>query len=1001
MAGRQYVPSRPRPSVNRTWYSVVDRTLELVDELQPQVRQRLISSQGPDSLRSLSEAIASATGTELTDDDFARQYSEALACGSAVIALAGPLFHDPRVRTWVLNHANPLWKGIIEEAFVLSPSHEVRPETAAAGGLDPILAFYEVFLQRHDRRRRTRHGVFYTPPPIARYILSQAHRLLIERFGLDDGLADTATWGEMTCRSAAPSPPPAAGERGGVSPPVSSPRSAAPSLPATVYERGGVSPPVSSPRSVPPSLPPAVRPEDPFVRVLDPALGAGVFLTEGLKLVHTHLAAKWAASGTSGGQIADRWDEYAADHLLPRWYGLELMLPACIVATLKLVTALAETGFSFTRPSRLEIYLANTLAGPPERQRTLFADRENAFLPAAAAGRDSACRIPFTVIVGNPPFSGISHQQGRWIVDLLRGTEGGRGDWGNYFQVDGQPLGERKTWLQDDYVKFVRFAHWKIETTGSGIVGLVTNHGYLDNPTFRGVRQQLLATFPHITVIDLHGNRKKKEITPDGRPDENVFEIEQGTAIGLLCRPPADGAGRELDHGELWGSAEGKRSVLEQAAKLPAAGTADQTLAIRRVVPAAPQYFFAPRPTAAEEEYDGSPRLPDLMPVNVTAPVTARDGFVVAFSREELLARIAEFRDLDVGDDEIRQRYFTKTRSAKYAAGDTRGWKLAEARRRLAADPGWQEHVRPCWYRPFDERVVYWADRMIDWPRDEVTPYLLRPDNIALVARRQMLPTQPCNYFWVTDQLLLDGLIRSDNRGSESVFPLHLEPTADDRGPPYRFNFDEAFLERAARQMGIRWQSDGGRAGDAFPIGSLLSYSYALFFSPEYRRRYADRLWSDFPRVLLPRRPDLFRALVGFGEQLTGWHLLRELRHAVSPLDAADAPTRGSDGWRWSLGAAPVVAPGFPKYGSGRISVNRDVWLEPVPTEIWDFHVGGHQVCRKWLKDRRGRTLSDRDLAVYFHMVSAIRETLRIMREIDTVVQVAGGWPNAFAPAEC
>ena len=429
-----------------------------------------------------------------------------------------------------------------------------------------------------------------------------------------------------------------------------------------------------------------------------------MFLTEGLKLVHAHLAAKWSASGTSGSQLSDRWDQYVARHLLPRLYGLELMLPACVVATLKLVTALAETGFSFTRPSQLEISLANTLAGPPERQRSLFAERENSFLPAAAAGRDSACRRPFTVIVGNPPFSGISQQQSRWIVDLLRGIEGGRGDWVNYFEVDGRPLGERKTWLQDDYVKFLRFAHWKIETTGAGIVGLVTNHGYLDNPTFRGVRQQLLATFPQITVIDLHGNRKKKERAPDGRPDENVFAIAQGTAIGLLCRPPGGDTDCELCHGELWGDAERKLSMLEQAAKLPAADPTDQTLAIRRVVPAAPQYFFAPRLAAVENEYDAAPRLPDLMPVNVTAPVTARDGFVVAFSREELLARMAEFRDLDVSDDEIRQRYFTNTRSAKYAAGDTRGWKLSEARHRLAADPNWQEHVQPCWYRPFDER---------------------------------------------------------------------------------------------------------------------------------------------------------------------------------------------------------------------------------------------------------------------------------------------------------
>ena len=196
---------------------------------------------------------------------------------------------------------------------------------------------------------------------------------------------------------------------------------------------------------------------------------------------------------------------------------------------------------------------------------------------------------------------------------------------------------------------------------------------------------------------------------------------------------------------------------------------------------------------------------------------------------------------------------------------------------------------------------MYWADGMIDWPRSEVTPYLVRPGNLALVARRQMLPTQPCNYFWITDQLLLDGLIRSDNRGSESVFPLFLEPVAGGSGPRYRINLDEAFLERAARQLGLRWQPDGEEAGDAFRADDLLYYSYALFFSPAYRLRYADRLWSDFPRVLLPRRPDLFREMAGFGERLAGRHLLRGLRSAASGSGLGQAASESLGDWRWSV----------------------------------------------------------------------------------------------------
>jgi len=937
--------------VTRTRYLFADRALEIAAQLRPQIVRRLDSSRGPDGLRPLAEAVAAATGTQLSDEEFASLYAEAVACGTAVTRLAGPLFREGPARAWVLDHANLLWRGIIEESFVLASAQEAGGWEIQSGGGDPILAFYEVFLNRHDQRRRTRHGVFYTPPPIARFILSQAHRSLIDEFGLADGLADEITWKEMARR---------------------------------VPTR---------------SLPMAARPETPFVRILDPALGTGVFLNEGVKLIHSHLAARWAAAGESPREVARRWDEYVAVALLPRWYALELMLPACIVATLKLAVTLADTGFSFTHASRLEIHLANTLAGPVERQHSLFSERENAFLSAAIAGRDVACHGPFTVIVGNPPFSGISTQQGRWIADLLRGSEGGCKDWCNYFEVDGQPLGERKTWLQDDYVKFLRFAQWKIETTGCGIVGLVTNHGYLDNPTFRGIRRALLATFPQLTVIDLHGNRKKKERAPDGGQDENVFAIEQGTAIGLFRRPPAPDTRAAAWHGELWGTAEAKLRSLDEAADLPASKDAGRSLAIRRLVPVPGQYFFAPRPHVQRDEYDASPSLPKLMPVNVTAPVTARDHFVVAFTREELLARMAEFRDLAVDDDELRQRYFTRTRSAKYAPGDTRGWKLAAARRRLAADPLWQEHVRPCWYRPFDERFVYWADGMIDWPRNEVTPYLVRPGNLALVARRQMLPTQPCNYFWVTDQLLLDGLIRSDNRGSESVFPLFLEPAVSCVRPD-RINLDKEFLERAARQLAVRWRPSSADAEDTLCAADLFCYTYALFFSPTYRRRYADRLWSDFPRVLLPRRLDLFRGMAELGRQLAGWHLLRGLRSTATKTEPAGAAPEGIGDLHWSVGAAAIVSPGFPKFAAGRICLNRDVGLEPVPGEVWDFHAGGHQVCNKWLKDRRNRTLTQRDLAVYCGIVAAIDSTLRTMPMIDVLIQAAGGWPAAFVSLE-
>ncbi|MBI2477204.1 MAG: hypothetical protein HYV60_00690, partial [Planctomycetia bacterium] len=98
-------------------------------------------------------------------------------------------------------------------------------------------------------------------------------------------------------------------------------------------------------------------------------------------------------------------------------------------------------------------------------------------------------RVSFTVVLGNPPFRGISSNPSSWIGKLLRGTAPGDRPAASYYEVDGEPLRERKLWLQDDYVKFMRYAQWQIERTGVGVLGFVTNHGYLDNATFRGMRQ--------------------------------------------------------------------------------------------------------------------------------------------------------------------------------------------------------------------------------------------------------------------------------------------------------------------------------------------------------------------------------------------------------------------------------------------------------------------------------------------------------------------------------
>jgi hypothetical protein len=278
---------------------------------------------------------------------------------------------------------------------------------------------------------------------------------------------------------------------------------------------------------------------------------------------------------------------------------------------------------------------------------------------------------------------------------------------------------------------------------------------------------------------------------------------------------------------------------------------------------------------------------------------------------------------------------------------------------------------------------------MIDWPREELTRFLVQPGNAAIVARRQMLPDQPRNYFWITDSLALDGLIRSDNRGSEYLFPLYLGPRSLGTSAAAHVNLADEFIIRAACQLGLQWVPDGhGDLQDTFGPLDLLHYMYAQFFSNAYRERYASQLLSDFPRVFLPRSPALFAELCRCGRRLADQHLLRS--PAQRPAERASQPS-------WKMDEAPVIARGYPKYVHEKIWLNGSVCLDAVTPDVWAYHVGGHQVCRKWLKDRRGRQLAERERADYARIISAIAATLQCAQTIDAAIELYGGWKRAFA----
>lgn len=903
-------------------------------------------------LVALRQAYSLATQQQLSDGEFIDQYSQAVACGHAATSRASSLRDGVAER--LVATASPFIASSIQDAITAGTLRleDLQPATVA-GDAEQLAGLYEPFLGQHDRRRRSRHGVFYTPRELAEFIVRRIHQQLRHEFGLADGLADLVTWGEVCERH----------------------------------------------RHL--QLPTAIALDEHFVRILDPAVGGGVFLVAVIETIHRALCDKWTTAGRTPEQIQQAWQEYVPRSLLPRLCGLELMLPAAVMAHWQVFQALTRTGYRFDGDERIRIHLVDTLCDWPEP-----AARSGA-APFELEAAYAACRQePFSVVIGNPPFSGISRNKGRWITQLLRGRTCDGQPTASYYRANGERLAERKLWLQDDYVKFLRYAQWRVEATGAGIVGFVTNHGYLDNVTFRGVRQQLLAAFPRISVLDLHGSTKKKECAPGGGRDENVFGIESGVAVGLLRKPLA-AIEPLFEFNELWGSRDEKLADLDRGIS-----------GGQRVQPQAPYHFFGPRRSEFAAEYDRGVPLTEVMPVNSTVAVTARDSFVVAFDRAELLERMATFRDLAIPDELIRERFFSRSRSTRYPPGDTRGWSLAAARRKMASDPDWQRHVRPCLYRPFDSRWIYWADWMVDWPRPAVNRHLTAIDNLALIARRQMLPTQPCNYFWVSRGIPIDGVIRSDNRGSESAFPMLVtSDPAGGRGTA-RGNFSRAFIQTMERALQGEWQ-DAPPAADSTAADSpaadptawgpvqLFQYIYAQFHSSEYRDRYAEGLRIDFPRVFVPACESLFWQLSQLGGALIAAHAVGE---SPAPSRGAGASSRSPCEKTQSVGrgqCAGTVAPHlpvpatpiasrFPRFEVDRILLDEQAAIPHVSADVWEYCVGGHQVCRKWWRDRRGRVPQAQDVATYLQLVDAVRRTLKLTAEIDRCIDTHGGWPTAF-----
>ena len=491
---------------------------------------------------------------------------------------------------------------------------------------------------------------------------------------------------------------------------------------------------------------------EPLVQILDPATGTGTFLAHVIDQIWRTVTAKPGAD----------WNAYVTEHLLPRLNGFELMMAPYAVAHMKLGLKLRHTGYDFSGNERLRVYLTNTLEEPVEMHETL------ALIGFLSKEANEAARVkrrkPITVVIGNPPYAGHSANESEWIAGLLRGTdsEGRRVE--SYFEVDGHGLGERNPkWLNDDYVKFIRFGQWRIEQTGAGVLAFITNHGYLDNPTFRGMRQSLMAAFDVIYVLDLHGSSKKRETTPEGGPDENVFDIMPGVAILLAVKRPAQtsevSGTSEVYHADLWGL---RGQKYAQLLKTDVSSTAWQ-----RLFPSSPFYLFVPQDVALQAEYQQGWKITEAMPTNSMGITTGRDAFAIDYAKEELQRRISVLQGSQT-NAQIQLRYGLKD-SSSFSLEKARLWsKTSEA----------IDFVLPISYRCFDQRYMIYSSSILARSREEICRHQIGKENLTLATSRAIRESPWLHIFVARHPIAKEYVSSLDNC---FAFPLYLYPLPDQR----------------------------------------------------------------------------------------------------------------------------------------------------------------------------------------------------------------------------
>jgi predicted helicase len=779
---------------------------------------------------------------------------------------------------------------------------------------DPVIHFYETFLAAYESSLRKSRGVYYTPEPVVNFIVRSVNDILVneEIFDLEYGLGNRK------------------------------------------------------------------------VTILDPATGTGTFLYAVIKQIRDNVA-KYGV---------DKWNSFLRDaKLLKRLFGFELLMTPYTIAHLKLGLLLGDLGYKFAPAERLKIYLTNALeAGIKSGE--LIPGITQIIAEESSQAAKVKTEISVTVVLGNPPYAVSSqnaskrkrvlNQDERYLADI----EYTGSTWNRIYKTGkagktitelthiGELLelykgrvrleGEKNIQpLDDDYIKFIRFAQYQIENNAqnAGIIGFITNHSYLNGLIHRGMREELLKYFDRLYIMDLHGNSLLKETTPEGNIDQNVFDIQQGVAILIAVREKdkpdygstayksRDGVKEmaKVLYYDLWGRREDKYKFLESA-------SLDNVNWIE-VKPTEPNYFFAPKDFEIIQEYNQLIPMTDIFLLSKNGIQSGHDYFAIAYNKKELEKRVQDFYSSSITNNEIQTHY---------ELTDKAGWTL-NAERKTAFIEGYNpDLLKPYCYRLFDNRWIYFSKRILKRPVKEVMQHLIHP-NLALICCRQQAE-MGFRHIFVTNFLGDCNAISLSSREFNYYFPLYTYPNTENKQT-------NLFLEKTPNLSPKFLEAIKEKLGKIPPPEEIFYYAYAIFHSPTYRTRYAEFLKIDFPRLPLTSNQNLFHELAIKGEELVNLHLMKS--HTLNNFMTTYQ----------QIGDNQITEVTYHSELE-RVYVNKQNYFTNIPQHIWEFKIGGYQVLDKWLKDRKNakRELSTPEINHYQKIVISLTETFRIMQEIDQII---------------